>query len=191
MGRLADQGDALFVSSGSRSRSLIAEEEEYAIFYARSNDLPLLVESGMVDIALTGLDYVKESGVRLREIQDLELQSCDICLLTRSGEPPMQPSPLIASQYPRIAQSYCDLELPTAKVISIAGAAELYLRIGSVDGIVDAVMTGDTASANEVQVARRLFHTSGRLFSRPGVDGARIAPILRRIGVDQSAASTK
>lgn len=134
-----------------------AVSDELEILRARSTDLPHLVARGLVDVAVTGSDYVFESGEDLVEIADLALITGRICLLTPSGELP-QPTPdrpvCISTQYPRHCALLCDTLGLGAEIHSVSGAGELYPQIRFSDASVDCVVTGRTARENGLRIAR-------------------------------------
>jgi ATP phosphoribosyltransferase len=190
-GRLREEVVALLanmIEMSASDRTLLYHSDDLTVACARSNDLPRLLADGMIDLAVTGHDYVVESGAALEEVRDLGFQAGLICLLGSEAlrDWRHRDAVVVATQYPGITRAYfAERGRPAAEVYAISGAAELYARTGAVDLIVDAYMTGGTASANGLEVLDRVLETSGRLFVRPGWRtepkdiGAVLATILR------------
>jgi ATP phosphoribosyltransferase len=130
--------------------------ESLEVIRARSVDLPHLVARGIVDVGITGSDYVFESGEDLTQIEDLALITGRICLLSPSGEIPRPPGGeafRIITQYPRHASSFRDQEGLAAEIFSVSGAGELYPQFGLSHASVDCVVTGQTARQNGLKIA--------------------------------------
>ncbi len=145
-------------------RSLLHETAEVVVVCARSNDIPYLVGRGIATVGLTGYDYVVESGQPLTRVADLGLDPGRVCVLALPGAAGR--FEVVASQYPRIATGWCADRQPTATVLSVAGAAELYPRLGLADAIVDNVTTGFTARDNGLVIADEILSTAGCLCVR-------------------------
>lgn len=184
-GRLRDETLKLLgVYEACRSsRSLVLELETETLYFARSMDLPFLLGNGIVDLIITGSDYVKESGIALERVFDFGFQKCQIALLGRSGDLDWRSwkQLLVGSQYPRLAEAYLASNAQCSyEVVSLTGAAELYVFEGLVDMIVDAVMTGETARAHGLEVIEEIMTTSGCLFRRIE-DSGRFSDLVCRL----------
>lgn len=152
-------------------RSLLYESESVVVACARSNDLPALLADGMVDLAITGRDYVHEAQVRAVELCDLGFQRGKICLLGRSEDKNWMTRRHVhvATQYPGITELFfAAAQRPEVVIHAVSGAAELFARTGAVDLIVDAYQTGETATSNGLTVLASILETSACLFARPG-----------------------
>ncbi|MER5431197.1 ATP phosphoribosyltransferase [Streptomyces sp. NPDC002588] len=173
-GRLLDEVVGLMgrtIGLAGGDRGLWYESDEFVVVCARSTDLPHLAGSGLVDVILTGYDYVFEANVELEEIFDTGFQRCVIGIVgkTTLGDWRQRPELHVATQYPGITtQFFSQSGMPDCRLLPISGAAELYVRSGLVDVAVDAYMTGQTAHANGLVLLDTLFATSGRVFTRPG-----------------------
>lgn len=159
------------VGMSEQDRGLWFEGDGLAAACARSSDLPYLLAEGIVDLAITGYDYVAESGLDLVELHDTGFQRCTVGIL---GLPEAKnwrnrDHVVVATQYPGIARTYLSASTaPPSTVVAVSGAAEFYARTGMADVIVDAHMTGETARANGLAYLETILPTSGRIFARPG-----------------------
>jgi ATP phosphoribosyltransferase len=174
------------VGMSEHGRGLWYEGDGLAVACARSSDLPYLLAEGVVDLAITGYDYVVEAGVDLVELYDTGFQRCSIGILGLPGAKDWRERDhvVVATQYPGIATAYFSaLSAPSSTIVAVSGAAELYARTGMADLIVDAHMTGETARANGLEYIETVFPTSGRIFTRPdlGASKSRIEAVLARL----------
>jgi len=133
------------------------------VLFARSSDIPALLRDGLADFGVTGDDYVADSGIPVTKISGLGIDNGDLCYLTNAGQHSTIPRTL-ASQYPNVAGSWIQEKGWQVEVRPIAGAAELYVRLGVVDGIVDIVASGETARQNNLEVAEFLWPVVTALF---------------------------
>lgn len=141
--------------------------ESLELVCARSADLPRLAARGVVDAVITGDDYVVESGSKLERAADLRIAPGKICLLSQFADPfdGAGPSgPIIVTQYPHLTSCWSTKSGLSMKIVTVAGAAELYPRIDLADAIVDNVTSGETAEVNGLNVVREIMDTSGALY---------------------------
>jgi ATP phosphoribosyltransferase len=169
-GRLCDDvwnylEDKLLVQRGN-PRSLLHVSGELIYISARSSDLPYLLDAGFVDMIITGRDYVLEANVNAFEVADLQFQQCEIAILSSLTIKTPNRVLRVASQYPNLAKKFYSSRGVTIKFLEVSGAAEMFLRTGIVDEILDAVMTGSTANANQISIKEVIDHTSGRIYIR-------------------------
>lgn len=156
------------------SRALVFEKSPWVVHCARSADLPSLLAVGLVDAIVTGYDYVVDSGHELETLWLLPTRGTRIDVLRRRGDRPISghETPIVVSQYHGIGRRYADSI--GANFVAIAGASEGYVRLGSADLAVDAIASGETAYANDLESVKTLFT------SKPGVFGSRTRPLAPR-----------
>jgi ATP phosphoribosyltransferase len=178
-------GDSLGMRASDRG--LWYESADLVAVCARSADLPYLVDMGLVDLAVTGYDYVVEAELPLAQLADTGYQRCSVAVLGGpwSADWRERRELTVVSQYPRTARAYfercCQADVT---IYSVSGAAELYARCRAADLIVDAYMTGDTAGANGLEVFDTILETSGRVFARSTwqEEGKDIVQVVERLG---------
>jgi len=142
--------------------------------FARSTNLPNLLFQEVVDVGITGEDYVKESGIELIELLDLDLCSGKVCILTPSDSSIKSPSDLkglvIATQLPNIAKKWIkEAGLETTKILLMDGACEVFPHLSLAHATLDVVSTGDTARANNLLPLLEILYTSGRMYCKQSV----------------------
>ncbi|AWR99772.1 ATP phosphoribosyltransferase [Metallosphaera hakonensis] len=115
----------------------------------RTEDIPNVVETGAVDLGITGLDYVMESGADVEELVKLDFGKSKLVLAVPSSweikDPMEMPKNIrIATKYFNVARSYLERKGITARLVKISGAAEIMPSLGACDAIIDVTSTGTT-----------------------------------------------
>jgi ATP phosphoribosyltransferase len=165
-----------------RSRGMRYQSGDVEVICARSADLPALVASRLVDVAVTGFDYVADSGLALTDVGDLELIVGSVTVLVPEAvewEP--DAIALVASQYPRLTARWWADHGRTATVVAVSGASEIYPLLGVVDAVVDVYASGETALLNGLRPVEWIMPTSGRLFVREGEDDPRALALAEQL----------
>jgi ATP phosphoribosyltransferase len=120
---------------------------------------------------VTGLDQVRESGVELAELLDLEFGRCRLVLAAPEdgeiGTVGDVAGGTVATEFPRITRAYLDDAGVEAEVVEVTGATELTPHVDMADAIVDITSTGTTLAVNRLAVVDTVLHSSVRLFARP------------------------
>lgn len=167
-GRLLEEATALINSAWSvtiEGRQLVHPvSTSVRIVQARSSDLPALLNSGHIDAAVTGSDYLAEADVRSVATQRLGVQKNTIVALTRNGDAfASRARVVVVSQYPRIAQNFLATTGWNWSLTAIDGAAEMFVNQGFADLAIDNYMTGQTAEANGLTVVASVMDVEGVL----------------------------
>ncbi len=126
----------------------------------RTEDIPNVVETGAVDLGITGLDYVMESGADVEELVKLDFGKSKLVLAVPSSweikDPMEMPKNIrIATKYFNVARSYLERKGITARLVKISGAAEIMPSLGACDAIIDVTSTGTTLKLHGLKHRRR------------------------------------
>lgn len=157
----------------SHPRQLIfgSPDSGVEVVCVRSTDIPWLLCQRVVDLGLTGNDYVLESGFdnHLSEVVDLEICPGALCMLVGNQDECTFPANLpadvvVASQYPNITERLLRPQHPDFCLLKIDGGAEAYPTLGLARSILDVVASGETAAANNLRVIQTYHSTSARLY---------------------------
>jgi len=133
------------------------------VVFARSMDLVLMLESGVLDAALVGEDMLLEHDSDALEVAARAgVFNCLLAVVTRAGD--VTPPSTVVSQYPRFAAR--EFARSGVSVTAVAGAAEGWVAGGLYDATVDTWRTGATAAANGLDIARALEVTTLALVRR-------------------------
>jgi ATP phosphoribosyltransferase len=178
-GRLSAECRSIFINnlhilkseaSISRRYHYQSLDGAFEFIFARSDDLPRLVAMGVVDLCITGKDYVVESGADIAELLDIDLCAGDICVLVPKTSDLKSIKDLdnktIATQLPNLAKNWLNRKrVKNFMILANKGANEVYPYLGLADATIDIVSTGKTARSNGLESIEIIMHSSGRLFS--------------------------
>jgi ATP phosphoribosyltransferase len=174
------------------SRSLIFETDGLTMVTVRPSDVPTYVETGAVDIGITGKDVLLEQSDRVvYELLDLGFGRCRMVLAARAGSDLIGEAQRrlgmmrIATKYPRIAERYFEGTGRQVELIEIKGSVELAPLIGLGDGIVDLVATGRTLEENELEVREEIVECTARFVAN------RVSHKLRAAEIDELTAKLR
>lgn len=139
------------------------------VIFARSEDLPRLVNEKAIDACITGRDYVYENAEHLHETVDLKLCPGTVSLLVPKKSEFFSlhqlEGKIIATQLPKISRNWIRNNAINAKIRHNIGANEVYPYLGLADATIDVVSTGETAKQNGMHPVVKILSSSGRLFA--------------------------
>ncbi len=157
-------------------RKLYADtvDPDVSILFARAADIPEYVADGAAELGITGYDQARESPVDLTELLDLGYGRCRIVLAAPEGGDINSVEDLeggtVATEFPRITESYfADADVDVS-VTEVSGATELTPHVDMADAIVDITSTGTTLRMNRLAEVEELLSSSVRLFARDDVE---------------------
>jgi ATP phosphoribosyltransferase len=191
-GRLADLACQLLGDAGlsfrRTERSLFArcKEMPVEVTFLRTDDSPVLVAEGAIDLGITGADLVAESGAEVVHRLDLGVGSCRLALCVADDSPVTEPRQLdgrrIATSFPRITRGWLADRGATVHFVELSGSVEVMIALGVADGIVDLVETGSTLAANRLRVLAEIGRYETVLVQNPRLADATLADrIVRRL----------
>jgi len=178
-GQLADPARDMLREAGypaaHAARELVVQDPENDVefFFLRPRDIAIYVASGQLDIGITGLDLVLDSGVETDTLLELGFAPSTF----RFAAPPGTAQSVADLAGKRIATSYAGLlgtrlaELGIdATVVKLDGAVENSVRLGVADAVADVVATGTTLKqAGLVVLGDPLLVSQALLVQRAGV----------------------
>ena len=158
----------------ARELVVLDPDNDVEFFFLRPRDIATYVASGQLDVGITGLDMLIDSGVDAEVILELGFARSSF----RFAVPKESAGDLSALAGKRIATSYVGLltrrlaELGVdATVVKLDGAVENAVRLGVADAVADVVETGTTLKqAGLVVVGEPLLVNQAVLIRRTGVD---------------------
>ena len=161
-GRLREPTIDLLQKSGftfrEKDRHLYATctNENIVFIFVRADDIPVLVESGVVDAGITGSDLVIERKASVNEVISLGYGRCRLCVAVRDE---CQESSVkwlegkrVATSFPHITREFFLSNGVNVEVIEMNGSVEIMVALGLADAIVDIVETGDSLRDNNLKV---------------------------------------
>lgn len=161
-GRLQEPTIDLLQKSGfnfrTKDRNLYATctNEDIVFIFVRADDIPVLVESGVVDMGITGNDLVDERHSKISEMLRLGYGKCRLCVAVRDENNMTDLKALagktIATSFPAITSKYFKQNGVDVSVIEMNGSVEIMVALGLADAIVDIVETGDSLRDNNLKI---------------------------------------
>ena len=177
-GSLQDSTLDLFRRAGysiriaARSYFPSIDDDRISVIMFRAQEMSRYVEDGVIDIGLTGLDWILENGSDVIELANLVYAKQELCpvrwVLAVPAESPVQtPEQLadgiIATELVNVTRQYfADRGIPV-KVEFSWGATEVKARL--IDAIVDVTETGSSLQANDLRVIDTLMTSSTRFIA--------------------------
>jgi ATP phosphoribosyltransferase len=162
-GRLKDPAIELLHQAGFKfrvkGRNLYSTctTDDITFIYARTDDIPVLVDSGVVDAGITGSDLIIESNSDVSEIMSLGFGRCRLCVAIKEDSNVTDISFLsgktIATSFPNVTKSFfSENGINNVKIVEMNGSVEIMVALGLADAIVDIVETGDSLRDNNLKV---------------------------------------
>jgi len=134
----------------SKDLTLIDTDHDVEFYYLRPRDIAVYIGRGDLDLGITGLDMLLDSGADASEIMQLGFAGSRFRFAARGGES-MSVADLngkrIATSYPGLLQAYLDRESVTAELVKLDGAVESAIRLGVADVIAEALKPSPNVEA--------------------------------------------
>jgi ATP phosphoribosyltransferase len=149
------------------------DDQEIECVLLRAQEIATYVESGILDMGITGKDWIVESQADVEEVSEL--------IYSKKGLKPVRwvlavpnnskiksvkdlEGKRIATEVIRITKSYLKKNKINAKVDFSWGATEVKTKMLS-DAIVDITETGDSLKANNLKIIDTLLESTTRIIS--------------------------
>lgn len=139
-------------------RTLMMEigKGRYKVLFARTDDIPGFVETGVADVGITGLDILQESGRKVGLEMPLDFGRCRLVLAAPEESSIKSPDQVkegtrIATSFPNLTGNYFKKLGKKVEIVEMTGATELAPQIGVADLIADLTETGSTLKMNHLR----------------------------------------
>lgn len=134
-------------------RELKSEYGNFSIWLLKPQDVPIWVESGVVDLGIVGLDIIKENAFDVLELMDLGIGKCRLSLACKKEqkdkiEKLKEQKVVIATKFPNLTSKFVKDIFPEFEIIRLHGSVELAPIAGLSYIISDLVSTGKTLTEN-------------------------------------------
>jgi ATP phosphoribosyltransferase len=191
-GRLKEPAIELLKKSGfsfrTSGRNLYATctNADIVFIFVRTDDIPVLVEKGVIDIGITGIDLVEERGADLLRLKDLDFGRCSLCVAvheTLEGEDlALLEGKTIATSFPEMTRKFFADKNVNVSVVEMNGSVEVMIALNLASAIVDLVETGDSLRDNNLKVFAEILKSEAILVANRKVEkDPRVLQIIRRI----------
>ena len=181
-GSLEEATIALFRQAGwqiqPRSRNYFPtiDDPEISCALVRSQEMATYVSKGVLDVGLTGLDWILDSGAQVEEVCDLIYskssdQPCRWALVVPQDSDIQRLEDLqgkrVATELVNFTRTYMQERGIDCEVEFSWGATEAKAVEGLVDAVVEITETGSTIRAHGLRIVCDLLHTHTRLIASP------------------------
>jgi len=158
---------------GERSYFPVCDDDELEIMMVRAQEMPVYVESGVLDAGLTGYDWVRENRARVKEVCELVYAKYGFKPVRWVLAVPEKSSirsvkdlkgKRVATELVNVVSDYLNKKKVKAKVEFSWGATEAkagYLA----DAIVELTETGSSLKANSLRVIEEIMVSTTRLIA--------------------------
>lgn len=126
-----------------------------SITFARSEDIPLRIEEGVIDFGMFGRDVLREAqltGMDLQEVVPLGKSRCEVVVEVPNESSWLTPADLngirIATSLPRITNEYFGRYGASVITVRYTGQHEGAIGLGAADAVVAIWYSGSTAREN-------------------------------------------
>ena len=142
-----------------RGRELSVRDQDNGVefIFLRPRDIATYVSNGVLDLGVTGLDLLHDSGADVNQVMDLGFGKARFCYAV-PRESDLTPDTFTSET--RIATSYTNLVRKDlkrrgvdAKIVDLDGAVEISIELGVADAIADVVQTGRTIDEAGLETA--------------------------------------
>ncbi len=150
-----------------KGRKLISQNEQFKFLNVKNQDVATYVEYGAADIGIVGLDVIKEQGLDILDLLDLEFGKCRVSIALKKEDKLdwSRPDIKIATKMVNITKKYFASKAVGVEVIKLNGSIELAPLVGLADAIVDVVETGTTIRENGLVEAEVIMESSAHLIA--------------------------
>ena len=147
--------------------------DKYQILSVRAQDIPAFVESSSVDMGITGLDLVKESGKRVSILSTLGFGKCELVVAVPEhssirGMKDIPSGTKVATTHPNLTRSFFAKKGRKISVVDVSGSVEIAPLMKVSDIVVDLTETGSTLKSNGLRPIQSIMKSEAVVISRAG-----------------------
>ncbi|MGN6369931.1 MAG: ATP phosphoribosyltransferase [Phycisphaerae bacterium] len=181
-GSLQDSTVDLFAKAGwkisidSRSYFPSVDDPTMELVMFRAQEMSRYVDDGVIDVGLTGFDWIQENGSDVQEVLELVYSKVSArptkwVLCVPNESPVQKPEDLnggvIATELVGFTKKYFQQKNINVKIEFSWGATEVKARL--LDAIVDVTETGSSIRANNLRIIDTLMTSTTRLIANKKV----------------------
>lgn len=163
------------IRASHRSYTPVIDDPELEGLFLRAQEIAYYVERGVLDIGLTGIDWIRENEADVVEIAEFAYSKTTaqparwvIAVPENSGIQTVQDlqGKRVATELVTATRNYLKDQGITAEVEYSWGSTEAKVRVpGLVDAIAEITETGSSLRANKLRVVETMFETTPRLIA--------------------------
>ena len=161
-GRLNERAVELLVKSGldlgeewGRKLYVKVKNKDIEIIFVRAQDIPSFVDSGAIDIGITGQDQIADAEADVEEILLLNFGHCRLSVAVPESYPYREVKDIpdgsrVATSFVNVTKKFFESIGKNVKIVQVTGAAEIMPYMNVSDFIVDLVSSGSTLKTNRL-----------------------------------------
>ena len=163
------------IRTSHRSYTPTIDDPELEGLFLRAQEIARYVEQGVLDVGLTGIDWILENGADIVEIAELQYskatsQPARWVIAVPEDAPIHSVQDLqdkrIATELVHATRSYLQEKGVLANVEYSWGSTEAKVRVpGLVDAIAEITETGSSLRANKLRIVETMFETTPRFIA--------------------------
>ncbi len=160
------------ISGSSRSYAMSVDDDRMSVIMFRAQEMSRYVEDGVLDVGLTGVDWILENDSDVEEIAELVYSKQKLSpvrwVLAVPEEGKIRKledldGGIVATELVKCTERFFKERNLNVKVEFSYGATEAKARL--VDGIVDVTETGSSLRANGLRIVETIMTSSTRLIA--------------------------
>ncbi len=166
-----------------KSRLLFTDIDGIRFIFAKGQDVPIYVESGIADLGFIGSDIITENKFDLLNVSQLPFGYCHFSLCALPG---VEQFKTVATTIKNITFQHFKKKKQQVKLIHLHGSVELAPLLGLADGIIDIVETGSTLKANGLIEYEKILDVQACLIANRQTFYTKedeVYPFLKEVGV--------
>jgi ATP phosphoribosyltransferase len=185
--RLLTRAGVVVADAGDSSRVLLLEDTErrYQFVQLKPVDIPVYVESGVIDAGVVGTDVLRELESDVNEPLDLQIGKCRMVVAgPESVSLPYQQNLRVATKYPKTTGKFFVSRNAHIHIVRLEGSVEIAPQLGLAEVIVDLVETGRTLQENGMRVLEEVAPVSAKLIvnrTAMKIKAAAVTSLLTRL----------
>ncbi len=174
-GRLQEKAISLLKDAGFafdvKDRQLFASVENFdmEIIFTRTDDIPVYINKGIVDVGITGEDIEAEHGFALKKLKGLGYGKCTVVVAAPKGKyasvDNIKGPIAVATSFVNITKRYFASKNVEVEVSDIHGAVEISPKMGLADVIVDITSSGTTLVKNDLEILDNILTSEAAIFT--------------------------
>ncbi|MDO5561591.1 MAG: ATP phosphoribosyltransferase [bacterium] len=172
-GRLTEETLKLFEQAGLEieqdTRKLFGHCRNFPVelLYVRDDDIPNLVDAGIVDLGIIGENIFLENKSSSQKIMNLHFGYCSLVLAVPNNSPIKTVRDLrgkrVATTYPIMTDDFFKNMGVDVDLVNISGSVEISPLIGYADAIVDLTATGNSLKQNKLVCVQKILDSQAIL----------------------------
>ena len=170
------QASGLSFEASDRALSVRVGNAEIDLLFVRTEDVPELVDDGVADLGITGVDLLAEFGTDLEVLLELGFGRCRLAAAVPNASDLSKIEDFagkrIATAHPGVTSRFFADAGIDVTVVPLRGSVEVATKLGVADGIVDLVSTGSTLRVNGLREIGTLLESEAILVSGGRGNGA-------------------